>query len=128
MNLLLDTHAFLWAVMEPEKLSPKIRRLLESSETGVFVSTASAWEISIKYRLGRLPDAAEIVRHYDDVTRELRAEPLLIKSAHALMAGSFPQAHRDPFDRMLAAQAKIEGLMLASKDRALHQFGVQLLW
>lgn len=128
MKVLLDTHAFLWAVMEPSKLSPRIRRLLEDPETGVVISVASAWEIATKFRLGRLPGAADVVADYDAAIRGLRAQVLPIENGHALAAGGFPQVHRDPFDRLIVAQAAIEGIVLVSKDRVLRQFGVEVLW
>lgn len=128
MRVLLDTHAFLWAAMQPERLSPKVRRLLETAATEVLVSAASAWEIATKFRLGKLPGAKSAVADYGDVVRRLGAQPLSITTAHALAAGSYPQLHRDPFDRILAAQAQIEGLPLVSKDRALRVFDVELLW
>lgn len=128
MKLLLDTHVFLWAVMEPRLLSAKIRRLLEDPATGIVVSAASAWEIATKFRLGKLPGAAAIVADYAAAIRGMQAQRLAIRDNHALRAGSLRQAHRDPFDRLLVAQAEIEELVLVSKDRALRQFGVTLLW
>ncbi|MGH8279074.1 MAG: type II toxin-antitoxin system VapC family toxin [Gammaproteobacteria bacterium] len=128
MNVLLDTHVFLWAVMQPDQLSSKVRRLLENSKTDVTVSAASAWEIGTKFRLGKLPGAKLVVGEFEDAVRRLHARSLPIINAHAMLAGSYPQDHRDPFDRILAAQAEIEGLVLVSKDRALRQFGVKLLW
>lgn len=128
MTLLLDTHAFLWAVMEPRLLSAKVRRLLEDPTTGTVVSTASAWEIATKFRLGKLPGAAAIVADYRAAINGLQARPLAIQDNHALLAGSLSHDHRDPFDRLLVAQAEIEGLTLVSKDRALRQLGVELLW
>lgn len=128
MKVLLDTHAFLWAVMEPRLLSAKIRRLLENPATGTVVSAASAWEIATKFRLGKLPGAAAVVADYPAALRGMQAQPLVIRDNHALLAGSLRQAHRDPFDRLLVAQAEIEGLVLVSKDRTLRQFGVELLW
>lgn len=128
MNVLLDTHVFLWAVMQPRQLSPKVRRLLENSATGVAISAASSWEIATKFRLGKLPSAKLLIAEYEDAVRGLRAHSLPISNAHAMLAGSYRQAHRDPFDRILAAQAEIEDLVLISKDQALRQFGVQLLW
>ncbi|EAR20251.1 type II toxin-antitoxin system VapC family toxin [Nitrococcus mobilis] len=128
MKLLLDTHVFLWALMAPENLSPSVYALLEDDDTGVFVSAASAWEISTKYRLGKLPGAARVVADYSMAISGLQAEPLPITTSHALKAGLWSAPHRDPFDRMLAAQAAIESLPLATTDRAMRQFGVQLLW
>lgn len=128
MKLLLDTHAFLWAVMQPESLSSKVRRLLENPATEVIVSSASAWEIATKFRLGKLPGAKALIVDFDDVVRRLGANVMAITHTHALRAGSYRKIHRDPFDRILVAQAEIEGLPLVSKDRALRRFGVDPLW
>ena len=128
MNVLLDTHVFLWSVMQPDRLSSKIRKLLEDPETGVVVSAASAWEIATKFRLGRLPEASAVVNEYAVAITGLGASTLAISNAHALLAGSFANAHRDPFDRMLAAQSVVERLPLVSKDRTLREFDVKLLW
>lgn len=128
MSYLLDTHAFLWAVMQPGDLSPKVRRLLESPANELVVSAACAWEIAVKFRLGRLPDAKAVVDDFDDVVRRLGARTLSITHTHALRAGGYRQRHRDPFDRILAAQAELEGMPLISKDRALRQFDVELVW
>ena len=128
MRVLLDTHAFLWAVMEPGRLAKAARAVLEDEETEVIVSAASAWEIATKYRLGKLPGAARVVDDYPAAIHGLRARQLPVTAAHALKAGSYPQPHADAFDRMLAAQAEIEGLTIVSRDTALEQFGVTLLW
>jgi PIN domain nuclease of toxin-antitoxin system len=128
MRLLLDTHAFLWAVLEPGKLSRKVRARLESTATIIVVSSASAWEIATKYRLGKLPGAAILVAGYAQAIAGLQAEELTISSAHALKAGSWKASHRDPFDRLLAAQADLEALPLVTNDPAMAQFSVQILW
>lgn len=128
MRVLLDTHAFLWATLDPDKLSPHIRSTLQNANTDVIVSAASAWEIAIKYRHGRLSGAKAVVNDYAAAIRGLKAQELDIKRSHALLAGSFPQAHRDKFDRILAAQAQIESLTLASRDHAMKQFGVGVIW
>lgn len=128
VKLLLDTHAFLWATAEPDELSTKARRAIKSSENELFVSAASAWEIATKFRLGKLPDAKIVVENFSNLVLRLRASDLAFTRAHALRAGGYAQAHADPFDRILVAQAEIEGLTLVSKDRALRQFGVELLW
>lgn len=128
MRVLLDTHAFLWAVMEPRLLSAKIRRLLEDQATETVVSAVSAWEIATKFRLGKLAGAAAVVADYPAAISGLQAQSLAISDRHAMRAGSLPQEHRDPFDRLLVAQAELEELALVSKDRALRRFGVDLLW
>ena len=128
MRILLDTHAFLWAVLEPGKLTQKTRELLEDTQTDISISAASAWEIATKFRLGKMPGAANVVTNYPAAIRGLLASELAVTSAHALKAGAYPHEHRDPFDRMLAAQSEIEGLPIVSCDPALEQFGVNLLW
>jgi len=128
VRVLLDTHAFLWAVLEPGKLTRSARDVLESEATEVIVSAVSAWEIATKYRLGKLPGAISVMENYAAAIQGLKARQLSITPAHALKAGSYSQSHRDPFDRLLAAQAEIEGLTLVTCDAALEQFGVARLW
>ncbi len=128
MSFLLDTHAFLWAVMQPGELSTKVRKLLENPATDIVVSAASAWEIATKYRLGKLPSATPIVADIDDVARRLGARWLAVNHRHAIRAGAYPLAHKDPFDRMLAAQSELENLPLVSKDRALRKFRIEQVW
>ncbi|MGH8539269.1 MAG: type II toxin-antitoxin system VapC family toxin [Stenotrophobium sp.] len=128
MRVLLDTHAFVWALVDPDKLAARARKVLEDKDTEVVVSTASAWEIATKYRIGKLPGAARIVGNYSAAIHGLKASELSITSAHALKAGSYTQPHRDPFDRMLVAQAEIEKLTIIGCDPALKQFGTKLLW
>lgn len=128
MRLLLDTHAFIWAVTEPSRLGTKSRRVIKDADNDVFVSAASMWEIATKYRIGKLVGVDVILDDVASVIHRLQATELPIDHAHALKAGSYPQPHADPFDRMLAAQAELEDLTLVSKDRALRLFGVELLW
>lgn len=128
MRLLLDTHAFLWAVSEPARLPVRVRNVVRQRENELFVSAASAWEIATKFRLGKLPGADVVIAKFSDLLRELRAADLPVARVHALRAGGYTQPHADPFDRILAAQADVEDLTLISKDRALLQFGVELLW
>jgi len=129
MRLLLDTHTLLWALAEPERLSKRAAAYLRDASTAVLVSAASAWEIATKLRLGKLPGAEPIVAGYAAHLRTLRAEELLITSEHALMAGGFELDHRDPFDRMLAAQALVEGVPLLTDDRAFRLFvDLTIIW
>ncbi|MHB8370422.1 MAG: type II toxin-antitoxin system VapC family toxin [Leptospirales bacterium] len=128
ITLLLDTHVFLWAVLEPEKLSPRSLELLEDPDNTLLVSVVSAWEISTKFRLGRLDGAKNIVRHYQQALSGLGARSLAITDAHALRAGSWPMDHKDPFDRMLAAQAHLESVPIVSVDSTLEKFGSVRLW
>jgi PIN domain nuclease of toxin-antitoxin system len=128
VKLLLDTHAFLWAVSEPARLPARVRSVVRRRENELFVSAVSAWEIATKFRLGKLPGADVVIAGFSDLLLELRASDLPIARMHALRAGGYTQPHADPFDRTLVAQAEIEEMILVSKDRALRQFGVELLW
>lgn len=128
MKVLLDTHVLLWALMEPRELSRHARTVIEDRDNVVLVSSASAWEIATKHRLGRLPAAEPIVRGYTKHLDTLRATEITISSDHALLAGSLSDQHRDPFDRMLAAQAMLEGVPLITDDAAFKLFRVTRLW
>ncbi|MHB1669920.1 type II toxin-antitoxin system VapC family toxin [Thiomonas sp.] len=127
MRLLLDTHIFLWAVLEPERLRPHLRSLLEDPGNALLVSAASAFEIATKHRLGKLSGAAVLLDQYALTLRELSASELPITTAHALKAGSWNTPHRDPFDRLLAAQASVEQLPLVSADALMAEFGIEIV-
>ena len=128
MTLLLDTHVLLWAVAEPGTLSSRARLLLTDGANTLLVSSASAWEVSIKHRLGRLPMAEVLLVSFSEHLRRLRAVELPISVRHALTAGTFPSPHRDPFDRLLAAQALHEGVPLVSRDAAFAAFPIETVW
>jgi PIN domain nuclease of toxin-antitoxin system len=125
-NLLLDTHAMLWWATKHRSLSKKIRSLISDSSTRVIVSAASAWEIATKIRLDKLTwTSPASVEAY---CRGQGFELLPVSFAHAERAGSWPQSHGDPFDRMLAAQSAIEGLPLATNDAKLELFEIERVW
>ena len=124
--LLLDTHALLWWATDDARLSPEVKRLVADPSTRVVVSAASAWEIATKVRLGKLTwGSGDPVELY---CIGQGFELLPVTFAHGERAGSWRQPHGDPFDRMLAAQAEIEGLVLATNDPALAGFGVPIVW
>lgn len=127
-RLLLDTHALLWAVAAPDRLSAPVRQHLLDPSTDLLVSAASAWEIATKHRLGKLPDAAVLLDGWDDALVQLRADPLPITHGDALRAGRYGTTHRDPFDRLLAAQAEHRGARLVTADAAFAAFPVTVLW
>ena len=116
MRLLLDTHTFLWAVREPQKLSGTALDLIATRDNDVIVSAAVAWELAIKYQAGKLPEAAPVITDYAATLVRLGASSLPILHSHTLHAGLLDWHHRDPFDRLLGATAIIEGLPLISKD------------
>jgi PIN domain nuclease of toxin-antitoxin system len=125
LRLLLDTHAFLWMLDAPQRLPAWIRTAIADGENEVFVSAASAWEIAIKQAIGRLPEAR--ADPLDALHRSGLAE-LPITVEHARRTRSLPLLHRDPFDRMLVAQAQTEGLALISRDPAIREYQVTVLW
>jgi PIN domain nuclease of toxin-antitoxin system len=129
VRLLLDTHAFLWWVFADPKLSRAARTAISDEvQNSVFVSAASAWEIATKYRIGKLSDARAVA---EDVSGSIAAEgfnPLAVSVLHAERAGSLVGHHRDPFDRMLIAQAISEDLVLLSNERAFEAYGVKRFW
>ena len=122
MKLLLDIHVLLWALLEPQKLSVELRNTLEDSDNILVVSAASAWEIATKWRLGKLQHARSVVENYAMALHRLAAVDLPISTAVARRAGLWDVPHRDPFDRLLAAQAMADELVLASTDPAFSQF------
>lgn len=129
MRVLLDTHAFLWAITAPERLSRRARRVTEDEGNEVLVSVASVWEIAIKASLGRLdPDVAEIERSLPDDMERHAFQPLPVLMRHALRVATLPPVHRDPFDRLLVAQAIVDDLHLVTADRELSAYGVKVVW
>ena len=129
MSLLLDTHALLWWLADDPRLSAPARQAIGDAENPVLVSAASLWEIATKQRIGKMPHlTADFVLRLPDVLAEERMAELAVNARHAVRAGQHAAAHRDPFDRMLAAQAEIERLTLVSADKAMAAFGVALLW
>jgi|SRR5690554_2551073 len=128
MRLLLDTHAFVWAVADSGKLSKGASEAIRSADSELFLSSAVAWELATKYRIGKFPQAESIIEQYGLLAEDLVARHLPITPEHALRAGAMPVDHRDPFDRVLAAQAQIEGLQLITLDPAFGQFDVKVVW
>ena len=128
MNILLDTHTFLWWITDMPKLSQTARELISDGHNTIYWSAASSWEVSIKYALGRLPlpEAPEIFLPSE--IAQNRVEPLPIIDLHSFRAGQLPRHHRDPFDRMLVAQAQVESLVLLTNDQKLSLYDVEVQW
>jgi PIN domain nuclease of toxin-antitoxin system len=129
VRLLLDTHVLLWWLAEPLKLSKSATRAIRNGENVAYVSAASVWEIAIKNASGKL-DGAVLLDNLEGIFREQGFQELPITAYWATRAASFPGSHRDPFDRMLAAQAHFSDppLVIISRDRAFEKFGVRRLW
>ena len=125
---LLDSHVLLWWWFEPERLSKPVATLLSNPSTAILVSAASIWELSLKHHLGKLPELQSAIHDLRNLLQADGFSELAISAAHGLRAGSYQQAHRDPFDRMLAAQAELDRLVLLSADRQLNTFPCQVLW
>ncbi len=128
VRLLLDTHALLWWAFGSPELSGRANALIADRSNTILVSSASAWEVSTKYRLGRLPEASVLVQDMAGWFERAGLVELPITVAHAERAGALPQPHRDPFDRMLAAQSLLEQVPILGRDEALQAFGVRLVW
>jgi PIN domain nuclease of toxin-antitoxin system len=128
VRLLLDTHALLWWLAGENTLSPAARKAIGEGKNTIFISAASAWEIATKYRIGKLPGVASIVGDLGAVIADQGFTDLPISLHHAQMAGMLPGIHRDPFDRLLVAQALLEKLLLVSNEKQFDAFGVSRLW
>lgn len=129
MTLLLDTHALIWALGAPDRLPPSVRTRLADPREHLVVSAASAFEIATKHRLGRLPQATALVHGFEQQAERLGADVMAIEATHATTAGALEWTHRDPFDRMLAAQAMSEGFELVTADTVFRSLpGLAVLW
>ena len=128
MRLLLDTHAFFWWFSGSSRLSRPARQAIGDEDNEVMVSAASAWEIATKHRLGKLPDAEALALDIPGAIAGQNFEELPITVEHAVRAGALPGPHRDPFDRMLIAQALSGNLVLVSIESLFDSYGVRRLW
>ena len=128
MRLLLDTHTFLWWLAGESALSAAARKAIGEEKNTIFVSAASAWEIATKYRIGKLPGVASIVANLGGIIADQGFTALPISLQHGQVAGTLPGPHRDPFDRILVAQALLEKLILVSNEQPFDAFSVNRLW
>lgn len=128
MRLLLDTHAFLWWLEGNRRLSGTARRAIEDAANDIVVSAVSAWEITTKHRVGKLPRAEAVARNVAGAIASQGFEELAISVGDAERAGRLPGPHRDPFDRLLAAQALARNLAVVSVDRVFDRYGVNRMW
>ena len=128
MRLLLDTHSLIWWLEGSGRLSAPAQRAIADEENDVLISAASAWEIATKYRLGKMPSAEALARDIPGAIASQGFAELPITMADAVRAGSLPGPHRDPFDRMLIAQAQARDLVFISNEMIFDQYGVHRLW
>ncbi|MGI2032009.1 type II toxin-antitoxin system VapC family toxin [Rhizobium panacihumi] len=128
MNALLDTHALLWWLGADKELSTNAKAAIENGDNQRFISAVTAFEIANKFRLGKLPGAGPILEAFDNILERGGFSLLPVTAAHAKLAGEMPGKHRDPFDRLLAAQCKLENLTLLTVDAAFEEFGIDIVW
>ena len=128
MQLLLDTHAFLWWLAGDDALSVAARTAIADDGNGVFISAASAWEITTKHRIGKLRGVGAIIADLDRAIADQGFSGLPLSVRHGQVAGALPGPHRDPFDRMLIAQAMLENLVLVSNEQKFDAYGVRRFW
>lgn len=128
-TLLRDTHTYVWAVTAPDLLSERAASEIADTANTLLVSAASAWEMAIKHRAGKWPEAEVLLDRHDDLVERLGARSQSISAADAIRAGGLNWTHTDPFDRMLAAQSLVHSATLVTRDRAFAELnGVLLLW
>jgi PIN domain nuclease of toxin-antitoxin system len=128
VRYLLDTHTLYWWLYFPELLPQKVQETLADPDVQAFVSAVSAYEMSYKHHRGRWPEIAALVNAFEEIVTAERFELLSLSARHASHAGGYPAEHRDPFDRMLAAQAAVEGLRIVSSDGRLRMLGQEPMW
>jgi PIN domain nuclease of toxin-antitoxin system len=128
VSLLLDTHALIWLLLDSEKLSVRARDAILLPEATLFATAASAWEMATKYRLGRLPEVEYLLANFAHVLRDAAITPLMLSFEHGVRAGLLDNEHKDPFDRMIAAQAIVENLSVITIDPKIAALGARVIW
>ena len=128
MRVLLDTHALLWWLAGDKKLALRARRAIADEANEIYVSAASAWEVTTKSRIGKLPGAGPLAVDFAREVRQQGFRALPITLEHAQVAGALSGDHRDPFDRMLIAQAREEKMALVSNDGVFDDFDIRRIW
>ena len=128
MKILLDTHVFIWWITDSARLSSRAREILADSRNALVWSAASSWEIAIKASLGRIDMPNPIGAFLAEQLRLQRVDPIPVEHSHACRVAELPLRHRDPFDRLLVAQALVEGLPILTADRQLEPYGVETVW
>lgn len=127
MNLLLDTHIWLWSLAEPERIAPDALELMSDSDNRLYLSAASSWEIAIKYRLGKLPLPEPPLQFILPRLSRDGVISLLIEHQHTLAVSELPDHHNDPFDRLLIAQTQIEKMWFVTHDKKIFPYEIQIV-
>ncbi len=128
MKLLLDTQCWLWWFAQPERLNEEVITQIDDESNELWLSVASVWEMGIKVAIGKLPLPEPLDSYVSSRMVQLGAQSLSITASHAILASALPLHHRDPFDRMLIAQAIAEDMMLVSADPMFRQYEVSMIW
>lgn len=128
LNLLLDTHAFLWLIAEPEKLSERVTELIQDSSNSVFLSSVSVWEIVVKHSRGQLDLPEDPITLVPRMRTMHHIDPLPLSEDSALLVSRLPWHHQDPFDRMLICQAMNEQMAMITIDRSIRKYPIQVVW
>lgn len=128
MRALFDTHALIWWFSDDSSLTPIVREIIADTENTLLVSAATAWEIAIKHQLGKLRKVADLVSDFSGRIESEGFELLSISAEHGIRAGLLPGPHKDPFDRMLIAQAQTENVPIVSNEAVFESYGVRRLW
>jgi PIN domain nuclease of toxin-antitoxin system len=128
MTALLDTCALLWWWNDPDKLSKRVLSLIKDPQNSFYVSAATAWEVSTKYRIGKYPNGANIIADWEKRLLEDGFRELTISISHALKAGTLPGDHKDPFDRMIASQSLITAYPVVTSDYQIGNLGAEVIW
>lgn len=128
MRVLLDTHALFWMLRNDRRLSERAAEAIDDPGNDVLVSAVSGYEICFKHRLGKLPDATARAAAFEHEIAVADCTPLPVTLAHAIAAGKLDPSHRDPFDRLLMAQALVEGVPLVSNEAVFDAFGIERIW
>ncbi len=127
MRFILDTHVWIWWIAEPERLSEQAVQMIEASENQVFISTASAWELSIKYSLGKIKLPSNIEDFFMFIFPKCGFTTIRVEFIHALKVASLPHHHNDPFDRLLIAQAQIEKMPIITADKKFSKYDIEII-
>jgi PIN domain nuclease of toxin-antitoxin system len=128
MDLILDTHALVWIFTANSNINQKHLDILSQSQGVIFVSAVTAFEIATKYRIGKLPEAKLLYENFHSVLEDFNYIELPVKAEHGLKAGTLMGDHKDPFDRLLAAQSIVEGIPIMTIDARIRDLGAEIVW